>query len=235
LSLTATFDSLRKLGHSLVLTARREDRENSASSDTLKDTGTAYLMNTAEIYPGINALLGFGKDLSSQTSDSATIRTNGSQMSIGADMVPHRTLLINLTYNWTRSVQEAGGDAPAPGTTARMSRTSGASVSYTPLSSFYLFGSLYRTQETGQPTRTTQYFTGSYNLAQFGGALEVRLIYTEDLQADTDTTNRTYGPYVKWKINYRTYIDCSYLTMLSKSPSQRTETKMVNTSFHWYF
>ena len=234
-SLAATVESLRKLSHNLVMTVRREDRDNSAAIDTLRDTGTAYLTNNAEVYPGVNATLGLGKNLVSEETGSAHIRTDGSLFNMGADINPHRTVLISATYSWTKNVQEGSGNAPFQGTISRMSRVSGANVTYTPFPTLYLFGSLYRTQETGQPTRTTQYFSGSYTFRQTGGALELRIIYTQDDQADTDTVNRTYGPYARWRINYRTYLECSYLITLSKSPSQRTDGNTLNTSFKWYF
>jgi hypothetical protein len=232
-SVMAAWNSLRKLAHSLVLTAKRENWQR---LDATKDSGTATLTNTAEVYPGVNAYVSAIKNLTSSETGTATGRGDNTQLNMGADIVPHRSLTINVSYGWSASGEMGFGSTPeVVGNANRRTQNSFASAAYNPFSSLYLFGSVQRSEETGKPTVTSKSFTGSWASQLTGGALELRLIYTENTESASDTRERTYGPYAKYRLNIRAYLEMSYLISMTENPNDRIDTRTLNTTFKMFF
>jgi len=232
-SLMAVWNSLRKLGHTFTLTGRRETWK---MLDQTKDTGTASLTNTAEVYPGINAYLNAVKNLVSTETGTASGRGEDTLLSFGADIIPHRALTINTNCSWEESVQQGSATtASVLGATARRTRSAFASAAYNPFSSLYLFGSIQRTEETGKPSITSTSFNGSWSSQVTGGALEFRLVYTESTESDTGSRTRTYGPYARYKMNIRATLEASYLISMFESNAGKTDSDTFNTTFRLYF
>ncbi len=236
-SLIAAWNSLRKLGHTFTLTAKQETWK---SLDQTKDTETASLTNTAEVYSGINAYLSVIKNLvtteTGSASGSASSRGDDTQVSLGTDITPHRTLTINMSYSWQESKQQGSlTSVSVLGTTARRTQNTFASAAYNPFSSLYLFGTIQRTEETGKPTVTSTSFNGSWSSQVTGGALEFRLIYTETTDSVDNSKTRTYGPYAKYRMNIRASLEASYLIGSIESNAGKTDSNTLNTTFRWLF
>jgi hypothetical protein len=232
-ALMAAGNSLRKLGHMLVLTAKRETWE---LANTTKDTGTASLTNTAEVYPGINGYLGLIKNLVSSETGTALNRNDETQVTFGTDMVPNRSLTINVSYAWSGSEQSGNNPSlAASGITNRRSQNTFASAAYNPFSSLYLYGSVQRIEETGKPTITSTSFSGSWATGITGGALEIRLIYSQNTESETGSSTRTYGPYVRYRMTIRASLEATYLISTIDNPTDRTDSHTFNTTFRMYF
>ena len=232
-SLLAAWNSLRKLGHTLAVTAKRENWEK---RDTTRDTGTASLTNTAEVYPGVNAYLGAIKNLTSTETGTATGRGDETQLTAGADIVPHPSLTLNVSYAWSASDQTVvGATTAALGSANRRTQNSFASAAYNPFSALYLYGTVQRTEETGKPTVTYTTFSGSWSSQITGGALELRLIYSENANTQGDTRTRTYGPYARYRMNIRASLEMVYLISMTESPVDRVDSRTLNTTFKMFF
>jgi len=231
-SLMAASSSLPKISHNLVLTAKREEWDETT---TAKDTGSFYVSNTAEVYSGINAYLNGGESIALTETGTTVTRTNNTLVGFGADIVPHRALTMGVNYDWSESEQqESGADATTGASTGR--RTSaGANAAYNPVSSLYLYGSIQRLEEAGKPGITYGSLSGSWSAQQRGGSLEIRLSYAENVQTETRTRTRGYGPYAKWKMNAKAYLEASYLITTIDSPSGQSEARTVNTGLKVMF
>jgi hypothetical protein len=232
-SLMAAGNSLRKLGHTLVLTAKRETWE---LVKTTKDSGTASLTNTAEVYPGINGYLGVIKNLVSSETGTALTRNDETQVTFGTDIVPNRSLTVNVSYAWSGSEQAGSGSSAAvTGTANRRTQNTFASAAYNPFSSLYLYGSVQRFEETGKPTITSTSFNGSWATGITGGALEFRLLYSQNTESETGSQTRTYGPYVRYRMNIRASLEATYLISMIENKTDRTDSRTFNTTFKMFF
>jgi hypothetical protein len=232
-SLTAAWNSLRKLAHTFVVTAKQETYKR---QDLTKDTQTASFTNTAEVYPGINAYLTAIENMFSAETGTANGRGNDTSISLGTDITPHRALTINASYSWDESVQQGSAtSASVLGATGRRSTNTFVSLAYNPFSSLYLYGSVQETRETGKPTVRSTSFNGSWSTAVTGGALEFRIIYTENQDTASDARSRTYGPYAKYRMNIRATLEASYLISTNDSNTGSTDTDTLNTTFRWFF
>jgi len=229
-SLAAMVESLRKLHHNLVLTAKREVWDQLSLT---QDSGILSLGNTGELYPGINLSLQGVGTLVSKAVGTTVLDSDTVLVSFGADVVPHRALTMAVNADWSEGHQH--GIAASFGASVIRRQSTGASVAYNPLSSLYLFGSIQRVEETNKPTVTYKNISGSWSAQQRGGTLEIRLLYAENNEAESQTRDRSYGPYAKWKINVRTSIDASYMISTSYSPEQKTEAQTFNSNFKLYF
>ena len=236
-SLMATANSLPKISHNFVATAKREEWVETTIG---KDTVSLYLGNAAEVYAGINAYLNGGESVALVEIESAVSRIKNTQLSFGIDLVPHRALTMNLNYDWSESVQQGeSSDEAIPslaiGTTIGRRTSTGANAAYNPVSSLYLYGSIQRVEETGKPGVTYGSLSGAWSAQPRGGSLEIRLTYAENEQTETRTNTRSYGPYAKWKINMKAYLEASYLVTTVDSPTEQVESRTVNTGFKWMF
>ncbi len=232
-SLMAAWNSLRKLGHALTVTAKQETWK---SLDQTRDTGTASLTNTAEVYQGVTAYLSVIKNLVSTETGSASGRGDDTLASLGTDITPHRALTINMSYSWQESIQQGSATSVSVlGATGRRTKSTFASAAYNPFSSLYLFGTIQRTEETGKPTITSTSLNGSWATQVTGGALEFRLIYTETSDSVDNSKTRTYGPYAKYRMNIRASLEAAYLISTIESNSGKTDSNTLNTTFRWLF
>jgi hypothetical protein len=241
-TLAAQTASLKKLYHNLSLTARREEWGPTLTQPrTTRDSGTFSLVNSGEVYPGINAYFSGVENLVSTTTDSIVSRGDNAIISIGADIVPNRALTISLNADWSEGHQGFNpvlgnvSGPPSLSTSTVRRKSEGANVAYNPFSSLYLFGSYLQVEETNKPTITYSNYSVSWSAQQGGGALEIRLYYTENFEVDTQTRTRSYGPYAKWKINARTFVDAAYLISTTDAPDQKIVAHTFNSSFKLYF
>jgi hypothetical protein len=232
-SLMAAWNSLRKLAHAFTVTGKRETWK---TLDQTRDTAIVSLTNNAEVYAGINAYLNAVKDFVTTETGTASGSGTNTVLAVGADIIPHRSLTLNTSYSWQESIQEGSATSVSVlGTTGRRTQNIFASGSYNPVSSLYLFGSVQRTYETGKPSVESTSFSGSWSSQVTGGALEFRLIYTENEESVSDTRTRTYGPYVKYRMNIRASLEVSYLISTIKSNIEKTDSDTLNTTFRLYF
>jgi hypothetical protein len=232
-SLTASWATFPKLSHIAVLSGKREVVVETA---IVKDSGTLSLTNTAEVYPGINAYLGGIENLVTSATHTVIARTDSSVVSFGANIVPHRTMTINLNYDWSEA-QQRGNDASIVVTSLAVSRRRSmlASLAYNPLGSLYLFGLIQRIEEKGKAGITASIFSGSWSAQRTGGALELRFNYADNFESETRTRTRNYGPSARWKINAKAFLEVAYTIATIDTPLINQESAASNANFRMTF
>lgn len=204
---------LPTLTHAFNFSAR-QDKDRSL-------TRTVYSLsnaNSAELYRGVSASLSLTGSL---TNESSGKEQKDVLVATGINLVPHRSLSININAAATKSSVSGGPRAE----TSNDSRTAGISVSYTPLPSIYLFVSSTIVAQTGQVTQTATNFGGSW--APFrDGTLQFSTAYNETLQGVNKTS--TFSQSMHWKINPSAFLDISYLLDINSGSGQETTNEGVN-------
>jgi hypothetical protein len=232
-SLLAAMNSLPKLSHLAIVSGKREYL---VERKTTKDTGTFSLTNTAEVYPGISAYLGAIENLISTTTDSLVRHNESTTLSFGTEIVPRKSLTVTFNYDWTETRLGGSGESDALSAVYRSRRQSlFASVAYNPYSSLYLYGSIVRVDETARPGFTNGYISGSWSAQQTGGALELRISYTDNIETDGGTRTRNFGPGARWKINARSILEVTYMIASIDTNRVKTESSALNTTFKMIF
>lgn len=242
-ALAAEGNSLRKLFHTMLLIGKREEWFQTNAPTIMRESGTFSLSNAGEVYPGINAYLQGVENIATTMTDTSTGHSDSAVVSAGVDIVPHRGVTISLISDWSEGHQPnvnpilsgSNSNPPNLATTASRRKSQGVNASYNPLSSLYLYGSYLHVVELNKPTVTYTYYSVSWSTQQSGGALEIRLNYTENYEIDSQTRIRSYGPYVKWKINSKTFLDAQYAITTTEDPTQKITANTFTSSLKAYF
>jgi hypothetical protein len=215
-------DPLRTLRNSLVFSGRDEEIEGRPN-----DTHSIFLYNTAQLYRGIDLNLNGGVNF--------TKRETGEEgrdtlVSLGLNVVPHRTLTVGLNYSDTVS-RRRGGESEGGST---YTRRVDLNVNFNPVRTVYLSALVELIAEKGQGTETTQNY--SVNWSPFpDGALQFNISYNENLRSEDRLKERIFTPNVRYKLSSRSYIDLTYQMIRSKSKIQETESQVVSSSLKIFF
>ena len=186
-----------------------------------------YLTNTAQLYPGIDASLSGGIDFSSRESGQ---ETQGATLGATLNLIPHRTLNVNLSWSGTTSESTGGG---RPDTTSSSSGGT-ISASFTPFSTLYLYGDWSTSSQTDQPTFTRTNY--GVNWAPFpDGTLHFNVNYLETLQSSDESRNRSLTSGVRWNINPRASLDVAYTWFLADSNFQEQQSDFVSSNLRITF
>jgi hypothetical protein len=218
-SLIAKAAPLPTLSSSLVLNTQRTVAEESTA-----DSGSFFLNNSADWYPGISTSLSGGMSFGSVDTGRDSENTI---VNVGMSVVPHATLSITAGHSHTESRQHGGGAGGSD--TFAESTTLGAT--YSPFSSLYLVASVGETAAKGQKRQTLQNYGVSWAAQQGGAALELNLGYNENLDPVADARTRVIIAGLRWKINPNALLDVSYVVTTSEAPAQNTESRNIITSF----
>jgi hypothetical protein len=189
---------LPTLQHSLVLSGRSSEMSGRSS-----DSNSIYLYNTAELYRGVNANLGVG--ISNASTEDGQ-KTETTQISALATLVPHRTTTLNLLFQSNDSTRNGGSLASELRLNTRASQ---AGVTYRPLSTLYFFFS-YRLEHDNL---AGQRFLRNYSLSWSpfpDGSLQILLRFDDTYRSDLAALSRIYSPRVRWNITDRWYAEVAY-------------------------
>ena len=219
-SLTAV--PLPTLRHGLVLSGLRSSKGDKKSS-----SDSAFLNNSAEVYPGVNALLSGG--LSSSTSETGIV-TDSTMINTGFTIIPHRTMNVIFNYGQTASQRTGGGLTDS---STRGSQRS-ARVTYSPFGALYLAAEILTSAERGKETRTIQNYNASWAILR-DGELQLNFAYAETLRSQDDGMERLISPSLRWNLSRQALIDVGYSVVRTKTATQLSETKSLATSFKMYF
>ncbi len=211
-SLTAT--PLRTLTHSLVFSGRNE-----AVGEDSRSFLSLFLNNTAQLYRGIDVNLNGGATASSET-DGTNLKTT--QVTLGANIVPHRTMTVNCYFTDVKTDQtRTTGD-----TTSTTTKTTNLNVAYNPFPTLYLSAAMQIIDESGQGTKTLQNY--GLNWSPFpDGAFQFRFSYQENRRPEDQSSDRIISPGLRYKINNRSFLDVSYQIIQNDSPSQTIESQVI--------
>lgn len=191
-----------------------------------KNTHSANLSNSAELYRGISLSLTGGGSMSSDTTGtdqkSLTVTT-------GLNMQPHKTLSINLSATDSR----AWSASAAKPETFSATQTGDLSVTFNPLPSIYLFGSYTINAQTSRKTQTAQSVGGSW--APFrGGALLLNTSYRESIDNNGNKDSAIVQS-LRWNIRSGWFLDVSYLISKDTTTTRTTNTNVFNTAMRLSF
>jgi hypothetical protein len=172
------------------------------------------------LYKGIDINLGGGFNFS--TLDTGQKQDN-TIINFGANIVPHRTTTITLTYSDTTTNQSGGG---LPSTSTSASRGD-LIVAYRPFETLYLLGSWEILAQKSQRIQTTQNYL--FNWTPFpNGALQFIFSYNETIMSENNQKNRLITPSVRWYITSRSYLDLSYQYIRTSSQLEKTYSNGFN-------
>jgi hypothetical protein len=181
-----------------------------------QDNDSIYLNATANLYRGVNLLLG-GGFARSTFYPGPTVDTRTGHLGIELD--PHPTTSIYLGVDRIRDQRSGGGEPPSES----YLDSSEISLSWTPVPSFYLFGS-YRIEKSNQLPDTRHLTTTSVNWSPFPlGTLKFSFRYEEYYDSLLDSQTRIYGPGLRWYLNPISYLDVYWEWYGTESTLQRLE------------
>ncbi len=220
-SLTAV--PLETLRHSLVYSGRRETiGDQTTTNDSL------FLLNTAQLYPGVDASLGLGKSFDTAATG---VSTDATQVNAGMTLVPYPAMTVNLSFSDTTR-KSSGGNLAAEKT--ETTRTSEVSVAWTPLRTLYLFGSFAKQAAPGTANTTT--FNYAVTWSPFpDGTLHLGFNYNETLHLENNEKDRTITPTLRWNIARGSYFELTYQDLLNDAPTQKTSNRISTGTLHVAF
>lgn len=177
------------------------------------------LNNRAALYPGLDMLLGGALTFADQARN---VQSESSQVNMGLNIVPHRTMSWNLIGFLSRT-STSGGDRPDSMSNERRTQVS---VSYSPVSALSIFASsdmVIRDEDT----RTLQNYGISWSPFR-DGTLQVGFSYFETIRPEDESLDRVFSPNLTWQIRQGTYLDLNYAMINSNTAQQETETISFN-------
>lgn len=213
---------LPTLTQTLAYSGRTEDAKGSRSS-----SNAISLINTAELYKGINANLNGG--ISDATREGGE-KTRSYNAGAGLGLVPHRTLNVNMSYSEQTSDRTGGGK---PDVTS-FSRTGTVNVSFIPVPTVYLYGDWNINNQSGQPKSTTTTFTAGWTPFP-DGTLHFSFPYTETRRSSDHSTDQGFSPTVRWNATRRASLDAGYSWFRSRSDFQESRSNVYSTNFRVSF
>lgn len=213
---------LPTLTHNLSVTARRE-----VVGDQATRAASVFLSNVAALYRGVDVSLSAGMSTATQPDQS---QTRGTQLNVGATLVPNRWTTMNVSVSSTASTVTGS----AKETTPSRARRAEVSVSCTPLSTLYLLADVGWNAETGRKDNTTQNYSVSWSPFR-DGALQFGVSYSEQLRSEDNAKETAITPSIRWNVARRATLDLSYQNTVSDSVSQRSRTQAYGADFRMTF
>ncbi|MFH1019577.1 MAG: hypothetical protein V1782_03030 [Pseudomonadota bacterium] len=172
------------------------------------------LNNRAVLYPGLDMLLGGALSYATLT---GKVKSESSQINMGLNIVPHRTMSWNL-IGFLNRTNRSGGDRPDSVSNERRGLIS---VSYSPVSALSFFLS-HEADMRDEDKDTLQNYGISWSPFR-DGALQLGFSYTESVRPEDEALDRVLSPSLTWKIRQSTYLDLSYAMIETRSATQETE------------
>lgn len=157
-------------------------------------------------------------------------RTGTTLAGVGAEIVPHRAVVLNVTYQ-DDSRTETGAGRP---TVDDPSRALDVSVTLSPLPSLYAFASRRQENRSTTGRRTLHNYSLSWSPFPYG-TLRFSVFYNEYFQSDLHSLTRTGGPSLRWNIARRTYLNVTYERTSNDSDLQTLDRNVLYGSLHFGF
>lgn len=220
-SISLSAQPLPTLAQSLNYSFRQE-----TDTGITKNTHSANLSNSAELYRGISLSLTGGGSMSS---DSAGSDQKSLTVTAGLNMQPHRNLSINLSASDSRAWSSRTGKPESFSST----QTGDLAVTFNPLPNIYLFGSFTVNAQTSRKTQTTQSIGGSWSPFR-GGALLLNTSYRESID-NSGNKDSAIVQSLRWNIRPGWYLDVSYLMSDDATATRTTSTDVFNTALRLSF
>ena len=205
---------IRTLSHSLGYTNSTRQSQNGLRSTN----ESLYMSNTAELYRNITAYLNGG--VSTATGETE-LKTDSSNYSWGVNVIPIKTMNINLSSSVLKSEQTGPHTEPE----STRAKSSIVSVSYYPYSLLYLFAS-WQKYTTDENTDTIKNY--GLNWSPFpGGNLQLNFSYNETLQLRDNTVVKSMSPTARWIITRGANITAAYTSATATSDIRESTSRTV--------
>lgn len=180
-------------------------------------TNSVTLSARADPYQGVSLSASVGYNYASAEEGR---RSSGGNLGVNLTLTPHQTIVFTASYAATRNDVSGGG---LPDRTDQNSALQ-ATVSFTPVSAFFLSAGAYRSIGFGaiKPSTLANFSVG---LSPFPrGQLLLRFGFNETLDTASEARTRLYGPGLRWNIRSGAYLDAAYTWTESVQPALRTFT-----------
>jgi hypothetical protein len=221
-SATVNSTPLETLRNTLSISGGEED------SGGLRQSSTGVFLNSsATVYQGVDLNLSVG---SSHNELVNAPTTDSLQYHLGATLVPHRTVTINLGVDDRDSTYSSAG---LPDRQEGV-RSVDAGIAFSPVSSVYFFASRLYEERTAQPNRTFDTFAFSWNPFP-AGALRLGLSYSETHNSLYNQNDQLFTPNLRWEFNRRSYLQISYEDLKTESDIGRSRQQTLAGILHWGF
>jgi hypothetical protein len=147
-----------------------------------------------------------------------------------ANIVPHRTLTLGLSYNDTIS-RRRGGER---GSFSSFTQVLDFSLSFNPFRSLNLFAFIQVIDEKGRKVQTLQDY--AINWSPFpDGALQFNVSYNENYRSEDHLTERILIPSIRYNLSRRSYIQVSYQFIRSKSDIEKINSNLIATQLKLFY
>lgn len=208
---------LKTISHTLVYSGRTEQIAGTSS-----DTNSVSLYNTAELYKGVNVNLAGGASFANAQ---AGLSSETENFLLGASIIPHKTLTLNLNYTANRTRLSGG--------TGFTTQRGELSAAYRPFPALYLFGSIGINELENRRDTLMNY---GANWSPFpDGTLQFNFAYNESLNSQNNQKERLITPSLTWKVTRKSILDLAYILIRSDSTLQTNDSKILSTSLRIFF
>jgi hypothetical protein len=225
-SLAAT--PLKTLTDSLVYSGHKQ-----WTGRTTTTRNSVVLLNTAQLYRGIDATLNLGAAFASDEQDEgAPLRRREYHVNVGTGITPHPNLALTGYYLGKLSHASGGAGGGSQDTTENRLDLG---LSFTPFRTLFLSAAASIAAETGKATTATQNYGLSW--APFpDGSLQFAFFYAEN-RLPENGKSRIIQPTLRWYLSprRRSYVEASYQLNTSKAGTLETESRLFSTRLNLYY
>ena len=149
---------------------------------------------------------------------------------VSARIEPRPDLIFTLYYDENLS------EAPRPGSGLAdvFTRAAEANATWTPVPSIYLYGQLRREWRSELAPDTLQRLVASW--APFpASSIRLGLNYDESWRELNELHTRVAGPFLRWNVNPRSYLQLAYTDVLEDSLLRRLRNEVLSAILRWGF
>jgi hypothetical protein len=213
---------LNTLRNSLIFSGRFEEIGGEANNNN-----SVFLYNTAQLYKGLDVNLNLGYSFSKRETGE---KINEGRINLLTNIVPHPRMNIAFDYSYTNT-RQSGGDRQSPST---YTQRGGVTLSYTPIRTLFLLGTVEVIAEKGEKRLITQDY--GINWSPFpDGALRFSLAYNENYNTIDHKKERVFTPSIRYDITKKSYINVSYNMIRSRSDTQKIDSNFFSVTLKMFF
>ncbi|WP_157046174.1 hypothetical protein [Geotalea uraniireducens] len=213
---------VKTLSHTLIYSGRNE-----AISGKTKNTNSLTLYNYAELYKGLNLNLSGGATF---VTTETGVKEENYNVVFGANIVPNKTLSMNVNYTFNKTNTTGGLTSQATGLFQQRAELN---ATFRPFATLYLFASLGMVD---QDSKTDTLMNYGANWSPFpDGTIQFNFSYNESLRTQDNSKIRLITPSLSWKVTSYSLLDVAYAFTTSDSITQTVDSKIFNVNYKIFF
>ncbi len=187
-------------------------------------TQTLSLFGRASPYEGIGLLASLAYSLGSD--ETGRTRRSGTA-TFGGTVTPNRVLTLTTTYSYSNTVTSGAGQ---PDTTDRTWRIDGTGT-LTPFPALFVSAGASRVV-TGDTPYTLANLAANFSPFP-GGNLILSFSYNQSIDTLSESRSRSLGPFLRWNISARAFVELNYNLLDFSSPVQNSSTRTFSARLTW--